>query len=126
MNFFMTSIFGDAQRQRYVSVFELRLESTQAIVNVVATTDRVSILSRWGVPADRGVVAIPLEPRPPAISWSLATGDIDRDSPIAATADHLVDHMKGAAADERQLRRGGPGSPLSPRPSTTTWSSSAS
>jgi LysR family transcriptional regulator for metE and metH len=71
----------------------LRVESTQAIINIVAATKRVSILSRWAVPANPGVAAIPLEPPPPAISWSLATGDLDGDPPIAATADHLVDHM---------------------------------
>lgn len=73
----------------------LRVESTQAIINLVAATKRVSILSRWSVPAHSGVAHILLEPPPPAISWSLVTGTLDGDPSIAATANHLVESLRG-------------------------------
>jgi len=63
----------------------LRVESTRAITEVVASSDRVSILSRWGIPPHSNVAMIPLDPPPPPIGWSLASGPLHDDTSVTAT-----------------------------------------
>ncbi len=72
----------------------LRVESTRAITDIVASSGRVSILSRWGIPPDSNVATIPLDPPPPPIRWSLASGPLHDDTSITATLEVLSDALR--------------------------------
>jgi LysR family transcriptional regulator for metE and metH len=63
----------------------LRIESTSVLLDIVEAGVWTSVVPRWCVPPDRGVVMIPLDPGPPLISWSLATRDL-RDNPVVTEA----------------------------------------
>ena len=76
----------------------LRIESTSVLLDIVAAGVWTSVVPRWCVPADLGVVMIPLDPAPPPISWSLATRDL-HDNPLVAEAAQRL------ATALRELRR---------------------
>ncbi|MGA1053397.1 MAG: LysR family transcriptional regulator [Ilumatobacteraceae bacterium] len=72
----------------------LRLESVTAIASLIATTTWCSILPSWMVDTRSGVVAIPLEPAPPPIVWSLVQRDLTDEARRAQAADQLVDFLR--------------------------------
>lgn len=71
----------------------LRVESVVAIIELVAAGPWLSILPRWTVPAGHGVVALPLNPNPPAISWSLLSRDFKDHPVLLRTAEHLAGRL---------------------------------
>ncbi|MGI9646500.1 MAG: LysR family transcriptional regulator [Ilumatobacteraceae bacterium] len=67
----------------------LRLESVTAILSLVAATNRVTVLPEWAVPPSAAPVTIPLDPRPPTVSWNLVAGTRS-DPGVEATTNRLT------------------------------------
>lgn len=72
----------------------LRLESVTAIASLIATTTWCSILPSWMVDTSSGVIAIPLDPAPPPIAWSLVQRDLTSAARRSDTADRLVNLLR--------------------------------
>lgn len=72
----------------------LRLESVTAIAGLIAATTWCSILPSWMVDTRSGVIAIPLEPAPPPIAWSLVQRDLTDEPRRSRAADQLVDFLR--------------------------------
>ena len=74
----------------------LRLESVSAIAGLIATTTWCSILPSWMVDTRSGAIAIPLDPAPPPITWSLVQRDLSGEARRSRAADRLVDVLRRA------------------------------
>jgi LysR family transcriptional regulator for metE and metH len=72
----------------------LRLESVTAIASLIATTTWCSILPSWMVDSRSGVIAIPLEPAPPPIAWSLVQRELTNEARRSAAADQLFNFLR--------------------------------
>ena len=72
----------------------LRLESVAAIASLIATTTWCSILPSWMVDTRSGVIAIPLEPAPPPIAWSLVQRELTNEARRSAAADQLFNFLR--------------------------------
>jgi LysR family transcriptional regulator for metE and metH len=81
----------------------LRVESTRAITDIVASSNRMSILSRWGIPRHSNVTQIPLDPPPPPIGWSVAVGPLHDDTAVAATVAVLLDALRNRDFDSSHV-----------------------
>ncbi|MEC9266853.1 MAG: LysR family transcriptional regulator [Pseudomonadota bacterium] len=71
----------------------LRVESVTAIIDLVAAGPWLSILPRWSVPSRSDMIAIPLAPSPPAISWSLLSRDLKDHDTLRSTAEYLAERL---------------------------------
>jgi LysR family transcriptional regulator for metE and metH len=81
----------------------LRIESVTAIMELVAAGPWLSILPRWSVPPRSGVVMVPLDPKPPSISWSLLSRDFKDHTALRCTNEHLADRLP-TLLRQRELR----------------------
>lgn len=71
----------------------LRVESVMAIMELVAAGPWLSVLPRWAVAPRHGVVVVALDPKPPAISWSLLSRDFKDHPALLRTAAYLVERL---------------------------------
>jgi LysR family transcriptional regulator, regulator for metE and metH len=73
-----------------------RFESVTTIIAVVGAGPRITILPAWAVPDSSTVVVRPLDPEPPAITWSLLSRDINLPSPLDHARERLILQLPGA------------------------------
>ena len=67
----------------------LRVESTTAILGLVATSDRITILSHSVAVGHSGVRLLRLDP-PPPVRWSMSVSDVELGSTVEMTIDRLA------------------------------------
>ena len=67
----------------------LRVESTTAILGLVATSDRITILSHSVAVGHSGVRLLRLDP-PPAVRWSMSVSDVELGPTVEMTIDRLA------------------------------------
>jgi LysR family transcriptional regulator, regulator for metE and metH len=72
-----------------------RYESISTIVAIVAAGNRISILPRWAIPDDPSVTIKPLDPAPPAITWTLLTRDSGTTGAVGRARDRLIRYLPG-------------------------------
>jgi LysR family transcriptional regulator for metE and metH len=68
-------------------------ESVEAMLDLVRAGLGFTILSRWAVPAEPGLVILPLNDEGARIRWSLLRREAERDPDVLAFCDRLVDRL---------------------------------